>query len=270
MRKELIRQLVQEALQEKGLMNRPGTQGRSNPHRPRQSGPVVLSVFHPGVRKLDEALAQMKQIEKTAANSSAYTVDTARAWVCGQDVKDQAGSRCILDTVKSEGLEKVLQKADLLVLPTFCLKSAAKVARLMADDAESAIVLSALIQGKAVLAANDGFMMLNSLNNPGIRSEIERILAKLESFGMVMCKTEQLAATFQGLVSKKGRQTGDRTAETDADPRSRAKSLVTAKDIRLAANTKQDTIALAPRGLITPLARDQAKEYGIRIVSKGN
>lgn len=270
MYRELIRQLVQEALQEQGLMDRPAAKAISNRSRLKPSGPVVLNVFHPGVRKLEQALAQVKQIEEAAAKSSIYTANTARAWVCGRDVKDQAGSRCILDTVKPEGLERVLQKADVLVLPTFCLKTAAKVARLIADDAESAIVLSALVQGKAVLATNDGFMLLNTLVNQGIRSEIKRILTKLEGFGMVMCKTKRLAATFQELASKKGRQAGVGKTKQKADPGSPAKPLVTAKDIQLAANTKQDTIALAPGGLITPLARDQATAYGIRIVNQEN
>lgn len=270
MRKELIRQLVEEALQEQGLLYRPAPKVTSNRSRPKPSGPVVLNVFHPGVRKLEQALVQVKQIEKAAAKSSIYTVDSARGWVCGQDVKDQAGSRCILDTVKPEGLERVLQKADILVLPTFCLKTAAKVARLIVDDEESAIVLSALVQGKAVLATNDGFTLLNTLVNQGIRTEIQHILAKLEGFGMVMCNTERLAASFQALTSKKGRQAGFGKTKQNAEPSSPGKPLVTAKDIQLAANTKQNTIALAPGGLITPLARDQAKEYGIRIVTQEN
>ena len=111
-------------------------------------------------------------------------MNSARSWVCGEDVREKAGSKCILDTVKPEGLEKALQKADILVLPTFCFKTAAKVARLIGDDQESTIVLSALIQDKPVLATNDGFTLLNTLSNKGIRDEIKRILGKLESFGM--------------------------------------------------------------------------------------
>ena len=272
MRKEIIRQLVQETLQEQGLVDRPETKTASKQKSSQRSGPVVLSVFHPGVRKLEQALIEMKQIEETAAKSSVYTVDSARAWVCGQDVKDQTGSRCILDTVKSESLEKVLQKADVLVLPTFCFKAAAKVARFIADDAESAIVLSALIQSKTVLATKDGFMLLDTLSNPGIRSEITRILARLESFGMVLCNTEQLAETFKTVTRGGSNKAGVHTTKKRPGPGSQAKSLVTAKDIQRAANAKQETVALSSGGLITPLAKDQAKEYGIRIVmgSDGN
>jgi hypothetical protein len=42
--------------------------------------------------------------------------------------------------------------------------------------------------------------------------------------------------------------------------------LITAKDIRIAVDSNQETIPLAPGGIVTPLAKDQAKEYAIRIV----
>ena len=109
--------------------------------------PAVLNIFHAGVGKLEEALRQIQQIEKSARRSSVYTVESARSYVCGADVKEGAGIKCILDTVKPEGLEKALQKADVLVLPTFCLKTAAKLASLICDDQESAIVFTALLAG---------------------------------------------------------------------------------------------------------------------------
>jgi hypothetical protein len=42
--------------------------------------------------------------------------------------------------------------------------------------------------------------------------------------------------------------------------------LITAKDIQTAVSNKQDTIPLAPGGIITPLAKDQAKEYAVKII----
>ena len=42
--------------------------------------------------------------------------------------------------------------------------------------------------------------------------------------------------------------------------------LVTAKVIHLAIDEKQNSIRLAPGGIVTPLARDLAKEYSIKIL----
>jgi len=269
MQKEEISQIVREVLKERGLLDRPAENSISNRiQRPRAS-PAVLNVFHAGVRKLEQALEQVRQIEKIAARSSVFTVNSARSWVCGADVKETAGTQCILDTVKPEGIEKALLKADILVLPTFCFKTAAKAAQLISDNQETALVLSALMQGKPVLAARDGFTLLDSFSNKGIRDEIERILDKLKSYGMVFCETDQLAAVFQKMMTDENKS-GPSATKNDSDHQTApAFRLITAKDIRIAVDNNQDAISLASGGIITPLAKDQAKEYAIRIIQTG-
>ena len=269
MQKEEISKIVREVLREKGLLDRPAQKQISKRlQRPRPT-PAVLNVFHPGVRKLDQALEQIQQIENIAARSSVFTVESAREWVCGEDVKEKSGSRCILDTVKPEGLEKALHKADILVLPTFCFKTAAKVARLIGDSQETALVLSALMKGKPVLAANDGFTLLDTLSNNGIEEEIKRILAKLESFGMVFCETSELALVFQQIVKNIGKSKSSEAPKDSVLKTAPAGRLITAKDIQIAVNNNQCSIPLAPGGIITPLAKDQAREYAIKIVRAG-
>ena len=270
MQKEVISRMVREVLQEKGLLNRPTEKPVSNRIQRARPTPAVLNVFHSGVRKLEQALEQVRLIEDIAARSSTFTVKSARSWVCGDDVREKAGSRCILDTVKPEGLEKALQKADILVLPTFCFKTAAKVARLIGDDQETTIVLSALTLNKPVLATNDGFTLLNTLANQGIRDEIKRILGKLESFGVIFCQTDQLAATFQKIVTRGKKSVPPETKKKSGNQTAPGPRLITAKDIRMAADHNQDSITLARGGLITPLAKDQAREYGIRIIRAGS
>lgn len=164
-----------------------------------------------------------------------------------------------------------MQKADILVLPTFCLKTAAKVASLICDDQESGIVFSALLQGKRILAASDGFLVCDILANEALRSEIEKILRKLESFGMVFCPTDRLHSTFQKMRS------GVKPAKITATPSpgktkpqtensANTVKLVTAKVIYMAVDEDQNAITLAPGGIVTPLARDLAKEYSITIL----
>jgi len=266
MNKEQISIIVREVLREKGLLDRPAVKSTAKRIQRPCPTPAVLNVFHPGVRFLESALEQVRLIENMAGKSSVFAVRSARDWVCGQDVKDKSGCKCILDTVKPEGLEKALHKADILVLPTFCFKTAAKVAQLIDDSQETAIVISALMQRKPVLAANDGFTLLNTLSNEGIRAEIKRILAKLESFGMVFSRTDQLAATFEKLMTGMDSRIPSEQQRDSSDPAASTVRLITAKDVRQAVNENQKSIPLAPGGIITPLAKDQAKEYNIKIV----
>jgi hypothetical protein len=266
MQKEVISKIVREVLREKGLLGTPaGKPVKNRVQRPR-SAPAVLNVFHAGVRKLEQALDQVRQIEKIAGRSSVFTVNSARSWVCGADVKEKAGTRCILDTVKPEGLEKALLKSDVLVLPTFCFKTAAKAAHLISDDQESAIVFSALVQGKKVLAARDGFTICDLLLNEGIRAEMDRILAKLESFGMIFCETDQLCAAFQKIVDEEKKIESPAKKNPSTNPMPQALKLVTTKDIQMAVASGRGPIMLAPGGIMTPLAKDLAKEYAIKII----
>ena len=269
MQKEEISNIVREVLKEKGLLNGPTLKSTSKRIKRPCPTPAVLNVFHPGVRYLESALEQVRLIEKLAGKSSVYTVQSARAWVCGQEVKEKSGCKCILDTVKPEGLEKTLYKADILVLPTFCFKTAAKVAQLINDSQETAIVISALMQSKPVLAASDGFTLLNTLSNEGIWEEINRILKKLTNFGMVFCETDQLATMFQKIMAPKKESTSPAIKKESNRNTPKGSRLITAKDIQAAVDNHQSSIALAPGGIITPLAKDQARDYAIKIVRTG-
>ena len=93
-----------------------------------------------------------------------------------------------------------MARADVLVLPTLCLMVASKVAHLMADDPDSRLVFSALVQGKRVLAARDGFMVCEALANEALKTEMERLLKKLEGLGVVFCQTQELSETFRRIT----------------------------------------------------------------------
>ena len=254
---ESVRKVVREVLREMGLPIKKAAPPVE------KKGPRVLFIFHGGVRKLDVALEQVRLIEASTGKSGVYTVSAARGRVCGGDVRERAGSQCILDTVKPDALEKVLALSDILVLPTFCLKTAAKLARLICDDDGAGIVLSALLQGRKILASRDGFMLCDALGNDKIRDEVERVLAKLESFGMVFCPTDRLSETFQKMTSEKKEIIAPAAQTVLPAP---GLKLVTAKEVHAAVAAKQKTICLAPNGRVTPLARDLVKEYFLEIV----
>jgi hypothetical protein len=203
--REQVSAIVREVLA--GLGFRVGPQisvERRNP-RPPAEGPRTLVVFNAGVRKIEQAIDQVRQIQETYGRVSVFTGPSARNWVCGADVKQQAGGACILDTVKPEGLEKALSYADILVLPTLCFGVAAKAARLIRDDLEARLVLSALLQGKKILAARDGFTILDNRANQAVQEEISRILHKLQDFGFAFSETEALYAAFQKVAASFGR-----------------------------------------------------------------
>jgi len=261
---ENVKKMIKDAVREMRLSFPKDTEtpGRETGNK----GPKVLIVFHAGLSKLDEAMIQVRLIQELAGKSSVFTDESVRGRVCGDDVRKQAGTRCILDTVRPDGLEKVLERADVLVLPTFCLKVGAKVANLVCDDHGSGIVFSALAWGKKILASRDGFLINKTLSNPKIREEIDRIMKKLEDYGVIFSPTDQLGTMFRqiALVSRKP---GDHEGKKDRNSGDALSlRIVTARDINKAANDKKNSIRVAAGGVITPLAGDLAKEYGIKII----
>lgn len=263
---EEIKQIVREVVNE--LRHDAAISAKTKKEKNSGVETRALIVFQSGIFRLDEALKQVGMIESQVKKSGVFTSESARAWICGEDLREKTGARCILDTVKQDGLMKVLEKADILVLPTLCMKVAAKVASLTCDDPESGIVFSALARGKKVLAARDGFMFWEFLANGRLREEIESILEKLEQFGIVFCKTEELSGVFNKITSSASNPSAPQKIKTRVFEKTNALSLVTAKDISLAFERKEGEILLASGGKVTPLARDMAKEYAITILEQ--
>ncbi|RTZ98483.1 MAG: hypothetical protein DSY90_04040 [Deltaproteobacteria bacterium] len=262
MNKKEIERIVRDVLKEGGFLT-DGDQPDRSCARKHPTGPSVLFVFHGGVRYLEKALDQARRIDDIACRSSVFTADPVRPQACGVDIKTEAGIRCCLDKVKPAGMERALTKADILVLPTFCLKTAAKIASLAADTTESAIVLSALARGKRVLATRDSFTLLDILSNDVIRKEMDRILSQMENFGVTFCNTDGLCATFQEMLNN--RRSPSLKEKFQGDSKTGGLRLVTAKEIQVAVNNGQRSILVAPGGIVTPLAKDQAGEYAVQI-----
>ena len=214
---------------------------------------------------MSAAFDQLQRIEESAFKSSVYTAPAVRSRVCEADVKKGTGIKCNLDKVTPQGLEKALANADVLVLPTFCFKTAAKVATLACDDLESGIVFKALLMDKKVLAAQDGFMFYEFQANGKLKNEIDQVLRKVARMGVVFCTTDRLHSTFlemtAGAPAAKGAPASGRAGHAGGV------ALVTARVVHAAVFEKQRTILLAPGGIVTPLARDLAKEYSIAIES---
>lgn len=254
--RDMVRRVVRAVIREMA-----GSTSKKRPDSAGRSGPRVLAIFHGGLGKVDEALGQVRRIESRCLRFSVFTVTSIRGRLCGRDVQEQTGAECVLDTVKPAGLDKVLDRSDLLLAPTFCLITATKVARLTADDLGSNIVLRALMQNKPVLASNDSFQILDRLVNRAIMADVDQMLGKLEQYGMALCATRDLEAHFEKMIGRKDEP--PRAHETTAELK-----WVTAEDVRNAVKEKKTRIELAPGGGITPLAQDLARELSIEIVGR--
>jgi hypothetical protein len=84
---------------------------------------------------------------------------------------------------------------------------------------------------------------------------------------MVFCPTDQLYAAFEQMLMPAA-PAPSQAKSKQHDNSAQASKLITAKDIHTAVNNKQNSVALAPGGILTPLAKDLAREYSIKIIRK--
>jgi hypothetical protein len=252
--RDTVKRLVLEVLGELELV--PGEPAK---HRGPSQGPRVLVLFHSGLFRQGEALAQVAKIALQSGKVSHFQGPRARALMRGTNVKELTGSRCSLNEASRDGVVKVLERADVVVAPTLSLSVATRVARLTIDCDGSELLMSALLGGKPVIAAEDGFTKPGVALAPGLAEEVDRTLGTLAGYGVTLCPTSRLADTYAALAS-----TGSVGAGAVEDRP--GLPLVSAADISRAAQDKVKSVCVASKGIITPLAADMAKEYGVQIV----
>ena len=68
------------------------------------------------------------------------------------------------------------------------------------------------------------------------------------------------------IVEEKKKIESPEKKNPSTNPMPQALKLVTAKDIQMAVASGRGPIMLAPGGIMTPLAKDLAKEYAIKII----
>jgi hypothetical protein len=227
-----------------------------------KSGPRALIVFHNGGFQLENALAQVRLIGEFTRKLCVFRAASACSLVSVHEVKNKCAVKCFLDTAVLADLEKVIDHSDIIILPTFGFPTATKVAGLLCDDIESGVIFSAMMKGKKILAAEDGYADPDSTVNPYLQKEIDDIIDKLKKFGMLFCPTDKLSSRCQQLTAAKQ----EHHAVMPEQNHLNAVKLVTAKDVNRAAEEKQHSIMLAQNGMVTPLARDLAKEYAVEII----
>lgn len=223
------------------------------------SGKKVLALFTGGYVKLSEALIQLNKLIQGSCLVDVVMSQSA-VKVIGQDkiLKISGINSLICEPDDSVSSLKLVQKSDIVVIPILTRNSATKVALGITDTLVTNIIMQALISAKPIIAArnsadpNDADCPCVGMPNtsPALIKLAENYLQKLESYGMKLVDVSEIAKIIL----------------TDTDKSDSLDQKLVTQDViaKLPQDTKQITIRKG--SIITPLAKDIAKERGIKIV----
>lgn len=158
--------------------------------------------------------------------------------------------------------ERLVAKSDLVLLPSMGDDDAAKMALGIFDEPASRVALSALALGKPLLASPhspyDGALKARS---PVLFNLWQGYRKTLENFGFEIVESSAIAGAAQAHLTTK---TENKATNMSASAPAGKRRVITAQEIEAAAQSGK-RFDVPPGALVTPLARDRARELGVTI-----
>jgi ethanolamine utilization protein len=234
-------------------------------------GPLhtALAIFTGGTIGLEPSLEELKklqaiQTELTIVLSAAAETIIGISWI-----KEKLGSHVNVITAQSPYPGDYLRAADVVLVPVLTQNTAAKIAHTFSDTMVSTLILQALMLGKPVIAAQnaadprDGWRIKKNMGKaaPALREALQGNLAKLETYGIQLVSVDSLADTArQILIRESNPQVPQSLVKTSK------KQILDADMVRRAAQSGAKAVTVAQGTIITPLARDIARECNVEIM----
>ncbi len=231
----------------------------------------VLALITGGTIGLDTGLEQLQELQNAGLEISVVLSPAAERVVGTERVLKALGSQVRVITADMTFPGKELREAALVVVPVLTQNTAAKLAQTIADGLAPTLIMQAMLMGKPVVAAanaadpKDGWRIKAQMGKgaPALQQALRMNLKRLDEFGMTLVKVEELAAQcFQRI----GLAAGNSNEEKSAKTMSGKKVVVDAAMIQGVAATGQRQLRLASGALVTPLARDIARQQGIELI----
>ena len=229
---------------------------------------------------LEAVLREQAQSSKSGASINSPSAPAPRAVAgtvlvavcCGDCVRPE--TQAALDELRRAGFvliepgehelkdkatrERLISKSDAILLPAVGDDDAAKMALGIFDEPVARTALAALALGKPLVASlHSPYDAALKVRAPVLRAVWEGYRRTLIGFGFNIVEAAEIAATVQNQIAP--RAANEQTAKPAANGR---RVVVTAEDIDRAARDGK-MFQSPPGALITPLARDRARELGV-------
>ncbi|MDI3538557.1 MAG: hypothetical protein PWP58_1244 [Bacillota bacterium] len=227
-------------------------------------GKRALALFCGGSIGAPEGRAEVKKLQDAGFTVKAVLTPSAE-WVLGKDwLRSELGDIEIVTEADRKAPSALLKDTDITLVPVLTLNTAAKVAHGIANTLVATLIMDSLLTGRPVFAARDACDLANPVRAklgmdkaaPAYRALLAGNLDRLAEFGIRLVGVTELAAAVLG---EGGR--------TDAASKGTAGTFTGRVLSRTDVAAFEGSVLRVSAGtLITPLARDLARDRGIEIV----
>ena len=225
----------------------------------------ILVIITGGTIGLQEGLEQLKKIKALGTDISVVLSPAAERIAGSNRIRECLGADSQVITAQDDYPGNLLKEADIVLVPVLTQNTAAKIANTLADTLASTLIMQALLRGKPVLVAKnaadpkDAVRLQADMGHelPGLVQALQANLKKLEVYGVTLVSVENLAEECQKLLHTKNSAVLPST-ETK-------KKIVDAQAVKEAAEKGVTSLFIASGTIVTPLARDMAREYHVTL-----
>lgn len=236
----------------------------------------ALAIFTGGTIGLEQSLLELQKIQALHIEVSVVLSRAAEQVIGIERIKKELGSNINLVTTHSPYPGKLLREADFVLVPVLTQNTAAKLACTLADTLPLTLIMQGLMLGKPILAAmnaadpQDGWRVQKDMGkcSPALAESLRQNLKKIAGYGIELVPVESLAISSEKVIERLAKKASNsQQSEPQGIPRGK-KSMLDAATVKVAAGNGRKSITISKDTIITPLARDVAREYGVEIVEE--
>ena len=256
------------------VMHRLGMEARPPVEKTSLVRKKALAIYTGGTIGFEQSLLELQKVQAAQVEVSVVLSAAAEKMLDLDRLKEQLGSNLFLITTQSPFPGKLLREADLVLVPVLTQNTAAKLAHTLADSLPATLIMQGLMLGKPIVAAvnaadpRDSWRIKMNMgkSSPGFSEALQQNLKKIAGYGIELVPVDRLAATSQKIIERiDGKALELPQSENQGKP-SGKKSLVDVETIKSTAKIGLGKVIIGKNSIVTPLARDVAREYGIDIV----
>ncbi|MDF2633759.1 MAG: flavoprotein [Pelosinus sp.] len=252
--KEIMRQLQQMPA---------ATHGQSS-----QSQQKALVIFTGGTIGFEQGLAEIKKLQDLCIGVTVVLTASAEQILGIQRITEVLGSHIHIVTAHSPYPGNILREADIVIVPVLTQNTAAKLAYTLSDTMVSTLILQGLMMGKPIVAAFNAADPMDSWRAqykmgeaaPGLVQALQGNLKKLKGYGIQLIPVHTIAGVSQQLLKPK--------EQVAVNIPANKKMVLDATAIQTAAQNGSKSITVPKGTIITPLAKDIARDCGMEIVQE--